>query len=138
MTSAAMTGNKNTVFISIARWAARVLGLLISLFLLVLVIGEIAQAIQDEELSFEPESLFVIIPTIFAVVSYVLSWWNEKIGGWLLVAAYFVFSLSPTFLSAVRGEGVQLYLSIFLISSPFLVAGILFLVSDHLSRFTAR
>jgi hypothetical protein len=101
-----------------------------------LIVGETAQAIHDVNLSFEPESLFIIIPTAFAVFSYIFSWSKEKTGGWLLIAAYFIFSLSPTLLSIIRDEGFEIYLSIFVFSLPFLITGILFLVSSHLSRGT--
>lgn len=136
MTTSTIISNRNPVFTSIARWTARILGLLICLFFLILIVGEIVQAILDAKLSFEPESLFIIIPTAFAVFSYILSWRKEKTGGRLLVAAYFVFSLSPTLLSIIRGEGVHIYLSIFMFSLPFLITGILFLVSSHLSPAT--
>ena len=52
----------------LARWAARIFGFLVSLFFLVMIVGETIMTIQDEQASgFNPESLYVIIPVILAV-----------------------------------------------------------------------
>ncbi|OGO30059.1 MAG: hypothetical protein A2Z29_06515 [Chloroflexi bacterium RBG_16_56_11] len=89
---------------------------------------------RDEEYPrFNVESLFVIVPVIFTIAFYGIAWWREKIGGWLLVAAYMLLSMSPTLHTLVYDKSFHVYLGMWLFASPYLISGVLFLVAARFS-----
>jgi hypothetical protein len=112
----------------VIRWSARIIGLILTLFLLVLLIGgAVSEGITGE-------SLYVIIPVIIAFTAYIAAWWREKIGGIVLMAAYVLLSLSPTVHSLVYDEVAQIYPGMWLFILPYLVAGVLFFISSQIFR----
>ncbi len=112
--------------------AARVIGLLVTGSWLIALIGLAIIDIQDrgwEAIELVGTLLFVI--TAIALAGCILSWWRERLAGILLI------------LTAV-GEGVHIgvyagrnhFLVWLMVGFPYLVAGVLFLISRRLSRKT--
>ena len=114
------------------RLAARVIGLLVAGGWLIALIGPAIIDIQDsgwEAIELVGTLLFVI--TAIALAGCIVSWWRERLAGILLI------------LAAV-GEGVHIgvyagrnhFLVWLMVGFPYLVAGVLFLISRRLSRKT--
>jgi uncharacterized membrane protein HdeD (DUF308 family) len=78
--------------------------------------------------------LYVVVPVLFALAAFILSWWREFIGGILLVAAYLLLSFSPSVHSLSYGEKPEFYVFMFLFALPFLVCGVLFIIAARLSK----
>ena len=115
------------------RWAARIIGLVITAFFLVFLIGETIMSIQAEGFKFDVGSLFLIVPVI-ALAGYIVSWWREQLGGSLLILASIAFGIFP---SMRAGWSMRELLQGWLMpGSLFCIAGVLFLISWWLSRKT--
>ncbi len=111
------------------RWTARAIALAGALFFLTMLIG------PDTTDGSEPittEGVVLGVPGVIALAACVVSWWRERLAGILLI------------LAAV-GEGVHIgvyagrnhFLVWLVVGFPYLVAGVLFLISRRLSRKTA-
>ena len=114
------------------RWAARIVGLVITAFLLMMVIGETITSIQAEGFKFDVESLFVVVPAVIALAGCIVSWWRERLGGSLLILVSIAFGVLPSI-----GAGWSILRALqgwLMLGLPFLIAGILFLISSWLSR----
>jgi hypothetical protein len=135
-----MTGTENNRASGIISWVARIIGLIILVFLLMILIGETVTSIQDEGFTFDAESLYIIIPTVIALTAYILSWWYKTIGGSLLIFVSITFGVLPS-ISARQHQAewsVSHALQGWLILGlPFLIIGVLFLISAYLDRKTA-
>ena len=113
------------------RWAARIIGLLVTLgalFYLVIGGGEAVNAFQKEGFGSQ-DFLELSIVGLFMVVAAaggIISWWRVRLGGALLVSTYFMI--------VAFGIWMRDYLYASLMGLPFLVAGILFLIAWWLSR----
>ena len=122
------------------RWAARIIGLVITVFLLMLLIGETVTSIQAEGFKFDAESLFVVVPAVIALAGYIVSWWRELVGGSLLILVSIAFGIFPSVSAQqhqVPGWSVlQALQGWLMLGSPFFIAGVLFLLSWWLSRKT--
>lgn len=119
------------------RLAARIVGGIITVFFLWFLIGETVMSVQSEGFTFDAESLFILVPVIITLAGYIVSWWQERGGGSLLVLAYLLLSFSSTIHSLYYGSGFHFYAGMFLLALPFLIAGILFLISSQLSQRTS-
>lgn len=120
------------------RIAARIIGTLISVLFLMMLIGDAVVSIQEG--SFEGvtiESLFIIVPVLFAVVSFGIAWRWERLGGWLMVLSYLILNFAPNFHAIYVGQDLQFMLDMWLYTLPFLAAGVLFLIAAGLSRKAA-
>jgi hypothetical protein len=130
-------GNRPSLVIN---WAARILGLIVLVFFLMILIGEMVTAIQDEGFEFDVESLYVILPTIIALTGYILGWWHKITGGSLLIFVSIVFGIL-TSVSAWQHQtpwsSVRAFVAWSIIGLPFLVIGALYLISAYLDRKTA-
>jgi hypothetical protein len=131
------------------RIAARVIGLAVTLFGLMMAIGEGIQSLQTE--GFGPINLvffggsFIVLSMFAALAGCIISWWRVRLAGILLVLTFFglitagVLAGGPVDLPERFSPSVILtnmgWASI--MGSPFLVAGVLFLLSWWLSRKTA-
>ena len=121
------------------RWSARIIGILVIAFFLMFLIGETVMAIQEEGFEgIELEGFFVALPIIIAAAGFIVSWWRERVGGSILIVAYFLSGFISAIVSLYQGEGFHLRAPIWwLITIPFLVAGVLFLICSSLSRKTS-
>jgi hypothetical protein len=119
------------------RLIARIIGGIITVFFLWFLIGETVMSIPAEGFTFDVESLFIVVSVIIALAGYIVSWWQERGGGSLLILSYLLLSFSPTIHSLYYGPGFQFYAGMFLLALPFLIAGILFLIYSQLSKRTS-
>ncbi|MBM3141873.1 MAG: hypothetical protein FJ005_02330 [Chloroflexi bacterium] len=135
------------------RWAARVIGLVITAFSFIMVAGDAIAIMLIQDGGFKLDTgdfLFVIMPVIIAVGGFITSWWRERIGGLLLILAYVLISLNLSLYWACVGLS-PLYYWVFAWyigkgwwsspifwapALPFLISGVLFLTSSRLSRKT--
>ena len=134
-----MSGTSRQLLAKRMRWAARIIGLVLLVFFLLFLIGETITSIQAEGFKFDPDSLFVIVPTVIALAAYIVSWWQEGVGGSLLILVSIAIGILPSvsarppwsmsLLQALRGW--------LILGLPFLITGVLFLISSRLSRSTS-
>jgi hypothetical protein len=131
-----MTANNNRPSIVI-NWAARVLGLIVLVFFLLILIGEMVETIQDEGLEFHVESLYIILPIIIALTGYILGWWHKIAGGALLFFVAIVFGV----LIPVSGwqhqtpwSSVRVFVAWSMLGLPLLIVGALYLISAYLDK----
>ena len=121
------------------RLAARLIGAIIAFFFLAFLVGETVQSIIEGGFqNLDPEGLFAAVPAIFLVGAFIVAWWRERLGGILLIVAYFVQSFAPTIHAAFYRQSFHIFSHMFLFALPFLVAGILFLIASRLSRQSTR
>lgn len=107
---------------NVIRWVARIVG---SLFGLVWAVGPILSFI--DELSsgvyeFSVEGLFVGIFSTAVAAGALIAWWNEKIGGWMIIIGGLVYG---TFAYITAGRN-KIWIGLF-IAVPFVIAGYLYL-----------
>jgi lipoprotein signal peptidase len=91
-------------------------------------------SIQAEGFKFDVESLFIVVPAVIALAGIVVSWWREQLGGSLLILVSIAFGVLPS-----MGAGWSILRALqgwLMLGLPFLVAGVLFLISWWLSRRT--
>lgn len=122
------------------RLAARIIGLVVSAFFFMMLAGDAVMSIQAE--GFKGISaegiIFAFVPIAIALSSFIISWWLERVGGTLLILAYLLLSSAPTIHALYYGRGLHFYAGMWLYTLPFLVSGILFLISSWLSRKADR
>ena len=118
------------------RWAARIIGLLIIAFFLMFLIGETVMSTQAEGLKFDVESLFIVVPAVIALAGYIVSWWREQVGGSLLILVSIAFGILPSISAQPSWSVLQALQGWLMLGSPFLITGVLFLISSWLSRKT--
>ncbi len=118
------------------RWAARIIGLIFIAFFLLMLIGETITSIQAEGFEFEVESLLVVVPLLIALAGYIISWWRERVGGSLLILVSIVFGILPPIAAQPSWSTSEALQGWLILGLPFLVAGVLFLISSWLSRKT--
>jgi hypothetical protein len=112
---------------------AKTIGALVLAFFLTIVIGEIVMSCNSSVSQGATwESLFILVPIIIALAAYIIAWWRELLGGILLIVSYLVLSFSPSVHSIFYGTGFSFFSGMFLYALPFLVAGVLFLLTDWL------
>ena len=119
----------------ILRIIARVIGIIVAVFFLVMLIGDIEMAISSQGFGgFTSEWLFIIIPLIIALGAFIYAWWREFLGGILLLVGFLLLSFSPSVHSIFYRENPQFYAGMFYFAAPFLVAGVLFIIASRLDR----
>jgi hypothetical protein len=100
-----------------------------------MLIGDAVASIQSEGFQgLDPEGLFAVIPVVIALAAFIISWWMERIGSFLLILAYLVLSFSPSIHALFYGWGFNLFIDYTL---PFMIAGVLFLIDSRLSSETS-
>jgi len=111
------------------RWAARIIGLLAAAFFLVFLIGEIVIFMAMQQEMGLIRGVLNAMLVIVAVAGCIVSWWRQWLAGILLILTSFALVIS--------GIAVYGFTIVLLFGSPFLVAGVLFLLSWWLSRKTS-
>ena len=129
------------------RWAARIVGLPVTLFGAMMAFGEGIQSIQTE--GFGPINsalawggLFIVLSMVIALVGCVISWWKVRIAGILLVLTFLCLIVAGILAGGPVDLPARFSLSVILMNmrpasimgSPFLIAGVLFLISWRLSQ----
>ena len=106
-------------------WAARVIGLLTAAFSLMFLIVDTIVRMTMQQGGFI-EDVLKAMPVVVAVAGCIVSWWRQRLAGTLLVLASFALSS----LNSRYYNGFLALVSGF----PYLVAGVLFLLSWWLTR----
>ena len=76
--------------------------------------------------------LMHLVPSFVLLVILIIAWRWEKIGGIILMTVGIIFSVSIFMLNFKRNHSIWLSLLIVLmLCIPFVVAGVLFIVSDY-------
>jgi hypothetical protein len=128
-----MAGRRRIAWI--LRIIARVIGTIILAFFLAMLIGDAVQSIQSDGFDvITGEMLFILIPVIIALASFIFSWWFEFAGGILLLFSYLLLSFSPAIHSIYYGPEFEIFLGMFAFASPFLVVALLLIIAWWLSR----
>jgi hypothetical protein len=129
--------NRPSVLIN---WVARITGLIVLVFFLVLLVGETITTIQEEGFKFDVESLYIILPIVIALAGYILGWWHKIIGGSLLILVSIIFGILIPLAARQHQGSAYDYRSLegwLIIGLPFLVIGALLLISAYLDRKTS-
>lgn len=127
------------------RWAARIIALPVTAFGAMMAIGEGIQSILTE--GFGPINLvfwggsFIVLSMVFALAGCIISWWRVRLAGILLVLTFFCLITAGILAGGPVDLPERFSLSVILanmggasiMGSPFLVAGVLFLLSWWLS-----
>jgi hypothetical protein len=109
--------------VNILRIIARAFGGIAIIFFLIIIFGYIAEDGLNVDL------LFIMIPIALAITAFTVSWWRELLGGILMLAAYLLLVFSPSIHSLIYKESLHFYSGMFIYGSPFLVSGILYIVT---------
>ena len=129
--------NRPSVLIN---WVARITGLIVLVFFLVLLVGETIDTIQEEGFKFDVESLYIILPIVIAVAGYILSWWHKVIGGSLLILVSIIFGILIPMAARqhqVTASDFRPLMGWLVLGLPLLIIGGLFLISAYLDRKTS-
>ena len=112
------------------KWAARIIGLVMGGLFLVILIGESAGEFLDESReAVETAGILLGVLAGLALLGTIVSWWRLRLAGILLAVA----SIGLGIHVAVYA-GRNHFLAWLMIGLPYLVAGVLFLISSRLSR----
>ena len=132
------------------RIAARVIAVPVTLFGAMMAIGEGIQSVLTE--GFGPINslltwggLFIVLSMLVALAGCIISWWRVRLAGILLVLTFIVLNIAGILAGGPVDLPERFSLPVILtnmgwasiMGSPFLVAGVLFLVSWYLSRKSA-
>lgn len=131
------------------RWAARIIGLPVTFFGLMMAVGEGVQSSLTE--GFGPINLaflggsFIVLSMVIAGAGCIISWWRVRLAGILLVLTLFGLITAGILAGGPIDYPERFSLSFILanirqasiMGSPFLVAGVLFLLSWWLTRKTS-
>ena len=127
------------------RWAARIIGLPVTFFGLVMGVGEAVQSFLRE--GFGPINLvflggsLIVLSMVVAAAGCIISWWRVRLGGALLVSTFFML-IAAGILAGGPIDYPERFSLPFIIAnvgkasimgSPFLVAGVLFVIAGWLS-----
>jgi len=114
------------------RLAARIIGLLAAGgFLMALIAIAIAEALAGGSEVIEIAGILLLILTAIALAGPIVSWWRERLAGILLILAAIGFGIH---IGAYAGRNHFLAWSV--VGLPYLIAGVLFLISWRLLRKT--
>lgn len=112
------------------KWAARIIGLVMAGFFLVVLIGETVGEILDEgREAIETAGILLGILQGLALLGTIVSWWRERLASILLAAASIGLGIH-----IAEYAGRNHFLAWLAVGLPYLVASILFLISSRLSR----
>ncbi len=135
-----MTGSESRRAARVTNWVARIIGLIVMAVLMTIIIGQTVMSIQEEGFKFDIEGLEIVIPVLAALTVYILSWWHKTIGGSLLVFISIMVGVLAS-IAAWKNQTdftlLQAFRGWLILGSPFLVIGVLFLISAYLDRKTA-
>jgi prolipoprotein diacylglyceryltransferase len=117
-------------------WTPRILGILMILFLSMFALDSFAPNLS----LWQQIGAFLIhlIPSYILVAALAVAWKWEKLGGWLFTVIGVVFSIAVFLLNLNRNHfsAGQSMLTTLIVAVPFIVVGILFLVSYRLRKQT--
>ena len=112
------------------KWAARIISLVTTLiFLILLVLSLIHNHMEAGHFDLGIDTLYTFVPFLVTLAGSIVAWWNEKIGGWVLIGGYLLWSITPI-LYSVTNLSLGFYYDYILAgaSLPYLFAGVLFII----------
>jgi hypothetical protein len=131
------------------RWAARIIALPVSAFGAMMVVGEGIQSVLTEGFGPINSALtwggsFMVLSMVTALAGCIISWWRVRLAGILLVLTFFGLITAGVLAGGPVDLPERFSLPVILtnmgwasiMGSPFLVAGVLFLLSWWLSSKT--
>jgi hypothetical protein len=124
---------------TIIKWVARIVGLIVLVIFVVFLIGNTVDTLQQAN-KFDIESLYIIVPIVLALIAYILTWWYKIIGGSILILVSIIFAILLSTATRINTEltsDFHAVLGWLMLGLPFLVVGILFLISSYFDRKTA-
>ncbi len=118
----------NSALAAIMHWAARVCGIAVAGFVIVFFIGEgnISQMMRVSALEI---AMLACIPLLL-VVGIIVAWKKELIGGIIIMASVLAFIVLQVISSG--------YFSGLMIFASMMIPGLLFIISDYLSKMEQR
>ncbi|MBI4336628.1 MAG: hypothetical protein HY683_02210 [Chloroflexi bacterium] len=111
------------------RWTARILGLLLALFVSFMVIGEVMPEPNSRS---ELKAIGVRIMFLWVAVSMLVAWRWEKLGGWSCAIAGAALGIFYFTIEDYR------LLAAFMIGLPAVLVGVAFLAADQGVRIVRR
>lgn len=118
---------KNTAFMKIIRWTARIIGTLLVVFSLIFFIVSLIEDSQNQGLGLEAYNIIVFAVLGIGFAALILAWWKEGLGGIIALISFIVFNILAA-VSPVEG-------SRYMISLLFpLLPSILYLLYHLLKR----
>ncbi len=119
----------------ILRIIAKVIGILVAVFFLVLLIADAEATIRSQGFKgITSEWLFIIIPLVIALAAFIIAWIRELLGGILLLVAYLLLSFGPSVHSIFYSEEPSFYDGMFYFAAPFLVSGVFFIIASLIDK----
>ncbi len=113
-------------------WAARVIGLVAAAFLLAMLIGAgIGELLTEESEPITIEGLSLVVLAVIALAGCIISWWRQRLAGIVLILAAIGLGIHIGFFA-----GRNHFLAWSMVGLPYLVAGVLLLISLRLSTKT--
>ena len=94
---------KNTAFMNIIRWTARIIGTLLVIFSLIFFIGSMIEDSQNQGLGLETYNIIVFAVLGIGFAALILAWWKEGLGGITAFISFIVFNLLAA-VSPVEGS----------------------------------
>ena len=114
------------------RWAARVIGLVAAAFLLAMLIGaSIGELLAEESEPITIEGVSLVVLAVIALAGCIISWQRQRLAGTVLILAAIGLGIHIGFFA-----GRNHFLAWSMVGLPYLVAGVLLLISLRLSTET--
>ena len=114
---------KHSVLTSIIHWAARIIGLLIVIFTLIIGIGELLES----KSGLNTYTIVIFIVWGVGLVGLILAFWKEGLGGIISLLCFIIFNI----LAAINTTPGSRYTYVLLL---FLIPSILYLIYWWLER----
>ena len=107
---------KNTVFMNIIRWAARIFGTLLVIISLIFFVSSMIENYYKQGSVLDTYNIIVFAVVGIGFAALILAWWKEGLGGIIAFISFIVFNLLAA-VSPVEGSRYMFLLLIFLIPS---------------------
>lgn len=117
--------SQNSIWQLVVRWLARAISTLAAIFWLLILLDIIACDVLVGYICMNWETALLIGLVLFSVLSVVIAWQLERSGGIIMILWGLAFSVI-----AIVTSTSQSGFSILVSGAPFIVAGLLFLISS--------
>jgi len=107
---------KNTVFMNIIRWTARVFGTLLVIISLTIFVSSMIENYYKQGHVLDTYNIIVFAVLGIGFAALILAWWKEGLGGIIAFISFIVFNLLAAF-SPIEGSRYMFLLLIFLVPS---------------------
>ena len=107
---------KNTVFMNIIRWTARVFGTLLVIISLIFFVSSMIENYYKQGSVLDTYNIIVFAVLGIGFAALILAWWKEGLGGIIAFISFIVFNLLAA-VSPVEGSRYMFLLLVFLVPS---------------------